>query len=86
MYERFARLPRRDIRKLTLNDFTVTEIRHLISETVLTERDIEIAEMRFIKLYTVEKIAERLGYDERTIKSACVKILDKLLLTIQRVL
>ena len=72
--------------KLTFDDFTVSEIRYIIEETVLTEVDQKIAELRFIKKLSIERIAEVMGYDKKTIFNHSNTIKEKLLKTIQKIL
>ncbi len=81
---RFQDLSKEDKLKLTFDDLTVSEIRDIIEETVLSNENKKIAELRFIKAYTIEKIAEKMGFDKRTIKSRVSCITKKLLKTISK--
>lgn len=83
---RFQDLSKEDKMKLTFDDFTVSEIRYIIEETVLTESDQRIAELRFIKKLSIERIAEVMGYDKKTIFLHGNAIKEKLLKTIQKIL
>ena len=83
---RFQDLSKEDKMKLTFDDFTVSEIRYIIEETVLTEADQKIAELRFIKQLSIERIAEVMGYDKKTIFNHSNTIKEKLLKTIQKIL
>ena len=83
---RFQDLSKEDKMKLTFDDFTVSEIRYIIEETVLTESDQRIAELRFIKKLSIERIAEVMGYDKKTIFKHSNAIKEKLLKTIQKIL
>lgn len=80
--ERIRRLTEQQRRELLLEDLTMSEMKAVIAETILTEENIKIAELRFLKLYTGEKIAERLGYDDRTIANRIKFIKDRLRNTI----
>ena len=80
--ERIRRLNEQQRRELLLEDLTMSEMKAVIAETILTEENIKIAELRFLKLYTGEKIAERLGYDDRTIANRIKFIKDRLRNTI----
>lgn len=83
---RFLKLSATEIENLELDDFTVTELKEIISETILSDRDKTIAELRFIKLLSHEKIASKLGYDKRTIYSRLSIIKKKLKKTIKQML
>lgn len=63
---RFATLPREEKEKVQISDLTVSEIKHVIEETVFAkEVDSLIAEMRFIRSLSMEKIADKIGYEQR---------------------
>jgi hypothetical protein len=63
---RFATLPREEKEKVQISDLTVSEIKHVIEETVFAkEVDALIAEMRFIRSLSMEKIADKIGYEQR---------------------
>lgn len=55
-------------------DFTSTEIKEIIGETPLTERDRHIAALRYIELKSEEEIAEKLYIDKKTVHSNIPKI------------
>ena len=58
-----------DARKsLTHDNFTVSEIKEIIAETALTQLDRDIAVYRYCECMSFDEIAEKLGYDIRTIK------------------
>jgi hypothetical protein len=63
---RFAQLPREEKEKIKIADLTVSEIKFVIEETVFSkEVDPLIAEMRFIRSLSMEKIADKIGYEQR---------------------
>jgi hypothetical protein len=63
---RFAQLPREEKEKIKIADLTVSEIKFVIEETVFAkEVDPLIAEMRFIRSLSMEKIADKIGYEQR---------------------
>ncbi|MCQ2743092.1 MAG: hypothetical protein MJ239_07410 [Bacilli bacterium] len=55
-------------------DFSVTEIKAIIGETPLTERDRKLAELRYIDLKSEEEIADILYIDKKTVHSNIPKI------------
>ena len=55
-------------------DFTSSEIRTIIGETPLTERDRHIATLRFIDLKSEEEIGDILFIDKKTVHSNIPKI------------
>lgn len=81
---RFQHLTEEQKQNLTFDDFTVSELREIINETVLSKENKQIAEMRFIQALTIEKIAEKMGFDKRTIKSRIASIKRKLQKTINK--
>ena len=83
--ERIRRLTREERIALLLEDLTMSEMKAVIAETILTEENIKIAELRFLKLYTAERIAERLGYDDRTVANRIKFIKERLKNTILNV-
>lgn len=83
--ERIRRLTREERIALLLEDLTMSEMKAVIAETILTDENIKIAELRFLKLYTAERIAENLGYDDRTIAHRIKFIKDRLRNTIMNV-
>lgn len=83
--ERIRSLSKEERANLILADLTMSEMRAVINETILTDENIKIAEYRFLKLYTAEKIAEKLGYDDRTIAHRISFIKERLKNTIMNV-
>lgn len=65
-------------------DFTVTEMREIIAETILTDENRRIAELRYIKLLSYEQIAEKVLIDKRTVQSRIKSINAKLNNTINK--
>lgn len=70
MFERFYGLSDEEKKNLKIDDFTVSEIRVIIDETVFAkEVDPLIAELRFIKSCSTERIADKIGYEqERSVR------------------
>lgn len=83
--ERIRSLNREERIELKLEDLTMSEMTAVINETILTDENRKIAELRFLKLYTAEKIAEKLGYDDRTIAHRISFIKERLKNTIMNV-
>lgn len=83
--ERIRGLTKEERFALILEDLTMSEMKAVIAETILTEENIKIAELRFLKLYTAERIAERLGYDDRTVANRIKFIKERLRNTIMNV-
>lgn len=65
-------------------DFTVSEMREIIAETILTDENRRIAELRYIKLLSYEQIAEKVLIDKRTVQSRIKSINAKLNNTINK--
>lgn len=65
-------------------DFTVSEMREIIAETILTDENRRIAELRYIKLLSYEQIAEKVLIDKRTVQSRIMSINAKLNNTINK--
>lgn len=65
-------------------DFTVSEMREIIAETILTDENKQIAELRYIKLLSYEQIAEKVLIDKRTVQSRIMSINAKLKNTINK--
>lgn len=86
MFERFEGITKEEKAALTFDDFTVSEIKLLIDETVLNDRDRQIAELRLCRAFTIERICAKLEYDDKTISGAVTKITDKVKKTIQKIL
>lgn len=83
--ERIRRLTKEERIELKLEDLTMSEMTAVIRETILTDENRKIAGLRFLKLYTAEDIAEKLGYDDRTIANRIKFIKDRLRNTIVNV-
>ena len=65
MFERFYGLSIEEKKNLKIDDFTVSEIRVIIEETVFAkEVDPLIAELRFIRNCTIERITDKIGYEQ----------------------
>lgn len=88
MFERFAHLSKEEKANLTIADFTVSEIRFIISETVFAkEVDGLIAELRFIRSCSQAVIAEKIGYEqERSVQERLKSIKERMLNTIQKII
>lgn len=82
----FSKLTLDEKYNLSSKDFTVSEIAEIISETALSDEDIKIATLRYIKDCTIAKIAEEVGLDEKTVQRRLPKISDKLKKTLQKIL
>lgn len=83
--ERIRRLSKEERENIILADLTMSEMRAVINETILSDENLKIAELRFLKLYTAERIAEKLGYDDRTIANHIKFIKERLKNTIMNV-
>ena len=86
MFERFNGITAEEKSALTFDDFTVSEIKALIEETVLSDRDRIIAELKLCRAFTIEGIAGKLGFDDKTIETAVLKIKEKVKKTILKIL
>lgn len=86
MWERFKNISEEQKAKLWVMDFTVSELKEILNETVMSDIDREIAELRFLKLLSIEKIAERLQYDKRTISSRIKSIQERIEKTIKNLI
>ena len=83
---RFESLTKDEKKALTVNDFTVSELTEIINETIFDkEVDKEIANFRFVKSCTIERTAEYIGYDWKTIQKRIPIIREKLNKTIQMI-
>lgn len=69
-----------------LDGLTVSEMAMAIHETILTKEDKRIAELRLIDLETLDKIAEVMYMDKRTVRKRLQKILPRIVLTIEKLL
>lgn len=86
MLERFTGISKEEKEKLTFDDFTVTEIKFLIEETVLSDRDRKIAELILCREFTNERVAHKLGFDDKTIGKAAREAEEKIKKTILKVI
>ena len=86
MFERFSGITAEEKAALTFDDFTVSELKFLIEETVLNDRDRQIAELKLCRAFTIERICSKFDYDDKTISDACSKIKEKVKKTILKVL
>ena len=88
MFERFLGLSPDEKLKLTIQDFTVSEIRVIIAETVFAkEVDALIAELRFIRSCSMATIAEKIDYEqERSVHVRIESITKRMNATIQKLL
>lgn len=84
-FERIKTMSKEERANLIIADLTMSEMKAVIAETILTDENIKIAELRFLKLYTAEKIADKLGYDQRTIANRIKFIKERLKNTIMNV-
>lgn len=83
--ERIRKLSKEERAELLLADLTMSEMKAVLQETILSKENFEIAKLRFLKLYTAEKIADTLGYDQRTIAHRIQFIKDRLKNTIMNI-
>ena len=83
--ERLKALNKEERANIIIADLTVSEMKAVIAETILTDENVKIAELRFLKLYTAEKIADKLGYDQRTIAHRIQFIKERLKNTIMNI-
>ena len=82
--KRFEKLSNEEKNALTVNDFTVSELTEIISETIFDkEIDRDIAIYRFVKSCTIERTAEKIGYEWKTIQKRIPIIREKLNKTIK---
>ena len=86
MFERFKGITKEEKAALTFDDFTVSEIKYLIEETVLNDRDRQIAELKLCRAFTIDRICSKFDYDDKTISDAVAKIKEKVKKTILKVL
>lgn len=83
---RFSNLTDEEKKCTSHNDYTVSEIMEIIAETVLSDTDREIANLRFTKAMTYERIAEKVDRDCKTVQKRVKKISEKLKRTAYRLL
>lgn len=64
--------------------FINSETREIIDETLLTEMERRIAEDRFLKAMTIEKIAEDVGIERRSVSKQTKRVSMKLKKTFKK--
>jgi hypothetical protein len=69
-----------------LEDLTVSELTLAIEETILTKEDKRIARLRFVELETIERIAETMMLDKRTVQKRLIRIFPRVVWTVQKLL
>lgn len=69
---------------ITIGLFINSETRELIDETLLTDMVRRIAEDKFLKAMTIEKIAEDVGIERRTASKQAKKVSKKLKATFKK--
>ncbi len=84
-FERIKTMSKEERANLIIADLTMSEMKAVIAETILTDENIKIAELRFLRLFTAEKIADKLGYDQRTIAHRIQFIKERLKNTIMNI-
>lgn len=65
---------------------TTTELTLAIHETILSKEDKRIAELRYIELETIERIAEIVMLDKRTVRKRLLKIFPRIAWTVEKLL
>lgn len=65
---------------------TTTELTLAIHETILSKEDKRIAELRYIELETIERIAEIVMLDKRTVRKRLLKIFPRISWTVEKLL
>jgi hypothetical protein len=65
---------------------TVSELTLAINETILSKEDKRIAELRYIELETIERIAEIVMLDKRTVRRRIKYIYPRIAWTIDKLL
>lgn len=83
---RFCNLTDEEKKCTSHEDYTISEIMEIISETVLSDTDREIANLRFTKKMTYEAIAEIVDRDCKTVQKRVKEISKKLKITAYRLL
>jgi hypothetical protein len=69
-----------------LEDLTVSELTLAIEETILNKEDKRIARLRFVELETIERIAEAMMLDKRTVQKRLIRIFPRVVWTVQKLL
>ena len=72
--------------RLSFERLTTTELTLAIHETILSKEDKRIAELRYIELETIERIAEIVMLDKRTVRKRLLKIFPRIAWTIDKLL
>lgn len=67
-------------------NLTVSELMLAIHETILSKEDKRIAELRFVDLETIERIAEIMYMDKRTVRKRLLKIFPRIAWTVDKLL
>lgn len=80
--ERIRRLTKEEREHLNIDDLTMSEMKAVIEETILSETNFKIAKYRFLQLKDAETIGEKLGYDSRTVAARIKFIKERLKNTI----
>lgn len=75
-----------DSDRLSFERLTTTELTMAIHETILSKEDKRIAELRYIELETIERIAEIVMLDKRTVRKRLHRIFPRLLWTVEKIL
>ena len=83
---RFNELSKQEKFALTIKDLTVTELAEVIEETLFSkEIDKEIAKYRFLKFMSLERTAEEVGYDWKSVQKRLPHIQEQLNSTIHKI-
>lgn len=72
--------------RLSFEKLTTTELTLAIHETILSKEDKRIAELRYIELETIERIAEIVMLDKRTVRKRLLKIFPRIAWTVEKLL
>lgn len=67
-------------------NLTTTELTLAIHETILSKEDKRIAELRYLELETIERIAEIVMLDKRTVRKRLLKIFPRIAWTVEKLL
>lgn len=72
--------------RLSFEKLTTTELTLAIHETILSKENKRIAELRYIELETIERIAEIVMLDKRTVRKRLLKIFPRIAWTVEKLL
>jgi hypothetical protein len=72
--------------RLSFEKLTTTELTLAIHETILSKEDKRIAELRYLDLETIERIAEIVMLDKRTVRKRLLKIFPRIAWTVEKLL